>query len=77
MTRETKEKILNQIFTDPEEGLQSMQNVDQILQEMQYKMDQVREKLYIECTVNKEKGEFNKTLEGMEWARENAAIPIS
>lgn len=77
LSREEKVEILNQQFTDPELGLQSMRNLELSLQTMQYKIDQVIEKLYIECTVAKEKGEFDKTIDCMNWARDNAAIPIN
>jgi hypothetical protein len=77
LSREDKVKILNQQFTDPELGLKSMRNLELGLETMQYKIEQVIEELYIECTVAKEKGEFDKTIDCMNWARDNAAIPIN
>jgi len=87
LSRQDKVKILNEQFTDPEEGLKSLKNANQAFESLQYNLqafeslqynlDQVQEKLYIECTVNKETGEFNSTINCMEWSRENAAIPVN
>jgi hypothetical protein len=79
LPRETNIQILNRIFEDPEVGLQSLKNLDDAIDSLDDHLNVVQEKLYIECTVNKELGLFNKTLDCTKWSVENAKgapVPI-
>ena len=79
MPRETNVQILNRIFDDPEVGLQSFKNLENAIDSLDDNLNAVQEKLYIECTVNKESGIFNKTLDCTKWSVENAKgapVPI-
>jgi myo-inositol-1-phosphate synthase len=79
LSREDKVKILNQQFTDPESFLQNWGNLGDSIDSLDDHLNEVQEKLYIECTVNKESGIFNKTLDCTKWSAENAKgapVPI-
>jgi hypothetical protein len=79
LSRNDKVMILNQQFTDPESFLQNWRNLRDSIDSLDDHLNEVQEKLYIECTVNKESGVFNKTLDCTKWSAENAKgapVPI-
>ena len=79
LPRETNLQILNNIFDDPESGLQSFKNLENTIDSLDDNLNEVQEKLYVECTVKKESGVFNKTLDCTKWSFENAKgtpVPI-
>jgi len=41
-----------------------------------YRDNELQEKFYIECIVNKESGEFKNTIDCMTWSQDNAQIQL-
>jgi hypothetical protein len=70
-----KMMILKKIFTDPEKALRAQQDLESSIYALGAAIDQqeaqTKQQLYIECTVNKQSGVFDKTLDCMDWADKN------
>jgi hypothetical protein len=45
-------------------------------QALTYKYNELQEKFYLECIVNKESGEFKNTINCMNWSHDNAQIQL-
>ena len=45
-------------------------------QALTYKYNELQEKYYLECIVNKESGEFKNTIDCMTWSQDNAQIQL-
>ena len=45
-------------------------------QALTYKYNELQEKFYLECIVNKESGEFKNTIDCMTWSQDNAQIQL-
>ncbi|HZB15905.1 MAG TPA: hypothetical protein VE445_01965 [Nitrososphaeraceae archaeon] len=45
-------------------------------QALKSKLNELQEKFYLECIVNKESGEFKNTIDCMTWSQENAQIQL-
>lgn len=45
-------------------------------QALTYKYNELQEKFYLECIINKESGEFKNTIDCMTWSHDNAQIQL-
>jgi hypothetical protein len=70
-----KMMILKETFYDPEKALRAQQDLESSIYGLGAAIDQqeeeTKQQLYIECTVNKQSGVFDKTLDCMDWADKN------
>lgn len=77
LPRETNVKILNEMFSDPEVALKSLRDVNQAIEGLDDHIGPVQDELFIECAVNKEKGEFKESVDCTKWASDNAkGVPL-